>query len=89
MDAVVELGVKLIKAEHFESESIQFRSDELQKQWTKLEVLSADKDRKLQEASEQQTFYRAVKDVDLWLEEVEKQLSSEDLGRVRITFLWN
>ena len=25
---------------------------------------------------------RAVKDVDLWLDEVEKQLSGEDLGKV-------
>ena len=43
---------------------------------------AADKGRKLWEANEQQQFYRAVKDVDLWLDEVEKQLASEDLGKV-------
>ena len=43
---------------------------------------AANKGRKLWEANEQQQYYRAVKDVDLWLDEVEKQLASEDLGKV-------
>eukprot|EP00731_Ephydatia_muelleri_P023859 Em0016g130a len=37
--------------------------------------------RKLKQASEQQKYYRTVKDLDLWLDEVEKQLGSEDLGK--------
>lgn len=52
--------------------------------WAELEMEAANKGRKLCEANEQQQYYRAVKDVDLWLDEVEKQLSSEDLGKVRI-----
>ena len=50
--------------------------------WAELEMDAANKGRKLWEANEQQQFYRAVKDVDLWLDEVEKQLASEDLGKV-------
>ena len=50
--------------------------------WEELEMDAANKGRKLWEANEQQQFYRAVKDVDLWLDEVEKQLASEDLGKV-------
>ena len=50
--------------------------------WEELEVSAEVKGRKLQEASEGQQFYRSVKDVDLWVDEVEKQLSSEDLGKV-------
>ena len=46
---------------------------------------AANKGRKLWEANEQQQFYRAVKDFDLWLDEVEKQLASEDLGKVSLT----
>ena len=38
--------------------------------------------RKLKQASEQQKYYRTVKDLDLWLDEVEKQLGTEDLGKV-------
>lgn len=78
------MGAELIEADHFASESIQSRSEELQSLWAELEERSTDKGRKLQEASEQQKFYRAVKDVDLWLEEVEKQLASEDLGKVSV-----
>ena len=50
--------------------------------WAELEMEAANKGRKLWEANEQQQYYRAVKDFDLWLDEVEKQLSSEDLGKV-------
>lgn len=50
--------------------------------WAELEMEAANKGRKLWEANEQQQFYRAVKDFDLWLDEVEKQLASEDLGKV-------
>ena len=58
------------------------KSEELQAVWAELEMDAAHKGRKLWEANEQQQFYRAVKDVDLWLDEVEKQLASEDLGKV-------
>ena len=58
------------------------KSGELQGMWEELEMEAANKGRKLFEANEQQQYYRAVKDVDLWLDEVEKQLSSEDLGKV-------
>ena len=58
------------------------KSGELQAVWAELEMDAANKGRKLWEANEQQQFYRAVKDVDLWLDEVEKQLASEDLGKV-------
>ena len=60
------------------------RSAELQGLWVELEAGSADKGRKLLEASEQQQFYREVKDFDLWLDEVEKQLASDDLGKVGV-----
>ena len=58
------------------------KSEALQGMWAELELEAANKGRKLFEANEQQQYYRAVKDVDLWLDEVEKQLSSEDLGKV-------
>ncbi len=37
---------------------------------------------KLQQAHDQQQFDRAVKDMEIWLEEVDMQLSSEELGKV-------
>lgn len=50
--------------------------------WSNLEVLSADKGNKLQEASEEQQFLRTVSDLDLWIDEVGKALALEDLGKV-------
>ena len=45
--------------------------------------MAAGKGARLQEAVDQQQFLHTIKDVDLWLDEVEKQLVSEDLGKVR------
>ena len=42
---------------------------------------SEDKGQKLREAWEAQQFLRAVEDVEVWIAEMETQLSSEDTGR--------
>lgn len=55
---------------------------ELEALWEKLEALSSNKNDKLNQAFDQQKFDREVKDAELWLEEVEKQLQTEDLGKV-------
>ena len=39
--------------------------------------------KKLEEACNQQKFDRSVKDVDLWLDEVENQLNTDELGKVQ------
>ena len=58
------------------------QSEKVLAMWAELEVRTVDKGQKLQEAREGQQYYRAVKDIALWLEEVEKQLASDDLGKV-------
>jgi hypothetical protein len=51
-------------------------------------VLASDqKGSKLQEASQQQQYNRAVEDIELWLSEVEGQLLSEDYGKVLHLYL--
>ena len=50
--------------------------------WDTLQTMASEKGLRLHEALEQQQFLHAIKDVDLWLEEVEKQLSFEELGKV-------
>lgn len=59
------------------------KSSQLLNLWASLEVSSADKGSKLQEASEEQKFLRTVSDFDLWIDEVGKALAFEDLGKVR------
>lgn len=45
--------------------------------------MASEKGVRLQEAVDQQQFLHTIKDVDLWLDEVEKQLASEELGKVK------
>ncbi len=61
---------------------LRAHSDKLSALWEELERAAADKGEKLREASEGQQFFRMVKDVDLWLDEVEQQLQSDDVGKV-------
>jgi spectrin alpha len=81
IDGVVETGQQLTSAQHSASETIQARSSRLEELWSQLEAMTAEKGLRLQEALDQQMFLHAIKDVDLWLDEVEKQLSSEELGK--------
>ena len=59
------------------------QSSQLEELWEELESMALEKGVRLQEAVDQQQFLHAIKDVDLWLDEVEKLLSSEELGKVR------
>eukprot|EP00731_Ephydatia_muelleri_P023860 Em0016g131a len=81
IDAVIESARELVQSGHHSPEVIGTKAKEIEDLWAELGVLSGDKGRKLKQASEQQKYYRTVKDLDLWLDEVEKQLGSEDLGK--------
>ena len=62
--------------------SCRSQSSQLGELWGALEAMASEKGARLQEAVEQQQFLHSIKDVDLWLDEVEKQLASEELGKV-------
>eukprot|EP00118_Oscarella_pearsei_P025242 m.307813 g.307813 ORF g.307813 m.307813 type:complete len:2422 (+) comp42859_c0_seq1:216-7481(+) len=81
IDSVSETGQALIDADHYSSETIQTRLSELADLWQELADQSADKGLKLKEANQQQQFNRGVEDVELWLEETEGHLASEDFGK--------
>ncbi|XP_057290447.1 spectrin alpha chain, non-erythrocytic 1-like isoform X2 [Hydractinia symbiolongicarpus] len=57
------------------------RLDSIEENWKLLLQCCSIKTQKLQEASEQQTFSSGVQDVEFWLGEMEKTLSSEDYGK--------
>ena len=61
----------------------RLQSSQLHELWRELESMASEKGVRLQEAVDQQQFLHAIKDVDLWLDEVEKQLASEELGKVK------
>ncbi|EEB17271.1 Spectrin alpha chain, putative [Pediculus humanus corporis] len=81
MDEITSTGQDLIDANHYASDRIQARTDEIVQLWDALVAATDKKGTKLQEASQQQQFNRTVEDVELWLSEVEGQLLSEDYGK--------
>lgn len=81
LDAVDNTGEQLIGDEHYASDQIRERLDELHKLWTYLFERSNDKGLKLKEAAQQQQFNRGAEDVELWFSEVENLLALEDVGK--------
>uniref|UniRef100_UPI00358EF662 spectrin alpha chain, non-erythrocytic 1 isoform X2 n=1 Tax=Myxine glutinosa TaxID=7769 RepID=UPI00358EF662 len=74
-------GQKLIDAQHYASDEVQDRLNDVQELWRHLQEASELKGIKLREASQQQQFNRNVEDVELWLYELEGHLASEDYGK--------
>lgn len=74
-------GQILIERNHYASDQINSRMQEIVSLWESLVQASDKKGCKLQEASQQQQFNRTVEDIELWLSEVEGQLLSEDYGK--------
>ncbi|KAG8249869.1 hypothetical protein J6590_012180 [Homalodisca vitripennis] len=81
MEEITSTGQELIEANHYASDRIQGRMDEIVRLWETLAAATDKKGSKLQEASQQQQFNRTVEDVELWLSEIEGQLLSEDYGK--------
>ena len=81
MEEMVACGEELCSAEHYASERIRSRIDEIVELWQSLSRATEKKAAKLQEAAQQQQFNRTVEDIELWLSEIEGQLLSEDYGK--------
>ncbi|XP_065068119.1 spectrin alpha chain, non-erythrocytic 1-like [Rhopilema esculentum] len=62
-------------------ETVRYKITTIEESWTTLIRTCKVKTQKLQEGSQQQSFYSSVKDMDFWLGEVETALSSEDYGK--------
>ncbi|KMQ97932.1 spectrin alpha chain [Lasius niger] len=81
MEEMVATGQELIESDHYATDRIRTRTDEIVTLWESLARATEKKGAKLQEASQQQQFNRTVEDIELWLSEVEGQLMSEDYGK--------
>ncbi|XP_021352010.1 spectrin alpha chain-like [Mizuhopecten yessoensis] len=81
IEAIHQTGEQLIEEEHYASENIRERIDEIQKLWDSLLSQTDRKGNKLKEASQQQQFIRSTEDIETWLCEIEGQLMSEDFGK--------
>lgn len=81
IEEITSTGKELLDAEHYASDKISSRMEEIVQLWTSLEEATRRKGSKLEEASQQQQFNRGVEDIELWLSEIEGQLMSEDFGK--------
>ena len=78
-DAALQ-GKTLVQDKHFASITIEKTIDDIQKSWNELIDKAKDRGVKLQQASEKKVFDWSVEDFIEWLSNVEKALTSEDLG---------
>ncbi|XP_070576983.1 spectrin beta chain, non-erythrocytic 5-like isoform X4 [Ptychodera flava] len=81
LESVGDEGAQLIANKHFASEEIQHKLTELEQSWEQLVDKSTEKKERLQESYHALMFQRNLDDLDSWMDEVEAQLASEDLGK--------
>lgn len=73
-------GRKLIEAKHSNSHEVDNQVALINSSWEKLRELSYQKGDKLRQSLQEVEHNRAVDDVDMTLEEISAQLSSDDIG---------
>ncbi|KAG8447987.1 hypothetical protein GDO86_015185 [Hymenochirus boettgeri] len=81
IDALENSGQKLIDVNHYASDEVGARMNEVISLWKRLLEATELKGIKLREANQQQQFNRNVEDIELWLYEVEGHLASDDYGK--------
>ncbi|KAG9477644.1 hypothetical protein GDO78_012912 [Eleutherodactylus coqui] len=81
IDSLENSGQKLIDVNHYASDEVAARMNEVITLWKRLLEATDRKGIKLREANQQQQFNRNVEDIELWLYEVEGHLASDDYGK--------
>ncbi|XP_075434717.1 spectrin alpha chain, non-erythrocytic 1 isoform X7 [Ascaphus truei] len=81
IEALENSGQKLIDVNHYASDEVATRMNDVITLWKKLLEATELKGIKLREANQQQQFNRNVEDIELWLYEVEGHLASDDYGK--------
>ncbi|XP_072189987.1 spectrin beta chain, non-erythrocytic 1 isoform X2 [Excalfactoria chinensis] len=76
----IKEGEDMIVEEHFGSEKIRERIKDIREQWANLEQLSAIRKKRLEEASLLHQFQADADDIDAWMLDILKIVSSSDVG---------
>ncbi|XP_038250248.1 spectrin beta chain, non-erythrocytic 1 isoform X1 [Dermochelys coriacea] len=76
----IKEGEGMIAEEHFGSEKIRERIKDMREQWANLEQLSAIRKKRLEEASLLHQFQADADDIDAWMLDILKIVSSNDVG---------
>uniref|UniRef100_A0A0K8SEL8 Spectrin beta chain n=2 Tax=Lygus hesperus TaxID=30085 RepID=A0A0K8SEL8_LYGHE len=79
--SVVAVGEDLVRQGHFGAERIQSRLDDTLEMWRHLQELVAYRRKRLEEAVDFHQFFADADDVDIWMLDTLRLVSSEDVGR--------
>ncbi|XP_070772262.1 spectrin beta chain, non-erythrocytic 1 isoform X2 [Enoplosus armatus] len=80
LQQTIKQGEELVANNHFGSDKIKERIQDIQEQWAALERLSAVRKARLQEACNQHQFQADADDIDTWMLDVLRIVSSVDVG---------
>ncbi|XP_063047258.1 spectrin beta chain, non-erythrocytic 1-like isoform X3 [Engraulis encrasicolus] len=80
LQQTVKQGQDLLDAHHFGSDKIRERMADVQEQWAALERLAASRKNQLQEALGMHQFQADADDMDAWMLDVLRIVSSSDVG---------
>ncbi|KAL1138874.1 hypothetical protein AAG570_008936 [Ranatra chinensis] len=79
--SVVAVGEDLVRQGHFGAERIQQRLNDTLAMWKHLTELAAFRRKRLEEAVDYHQFFADADDVDIWMLDTLRLVSSEDVGR--------
>ncbi|XP_024081152.1 spectrin beta chain isoform X3 [Cimex lectularius] len=79
--SVVSVGEELVRQEHFGADRIQQRLNDTLDMWRHLQDLVAYRKKRLTEAVDFHQFFADADDVDIWMLDTLRLVSSEDVGR--------
>ncbi|XP_056250812.1 spectrin beta chain, non-erythrocytic 1 isoform X2 [Seriola aureovittata] len=80
LQQTIKQGDELVADNHFGADKIKERIQDIQEQWAALERLSAVRKARLQEACNQHQFQADADDIDTWMLDVLRIVSSVDVG---------
>uniref|UniRef100_A0A8C3ASF0 Spectrin beta chain n=1 Tax=Cyclopterus lumpus TaxID=8103 RepID=A0A8C3ASF0_CYCLU len=80
LQQTIKQGEELVANNHFGADKIKERIQDVQEQWAALEHLSAVRKARLQEACNQHQFQADADDIDTWMLDVLRIVSSVDVG---------
>ncbi|XP_071480653.1 spectrin beta chain, non-erythrocytic 1-like [Diadema antillarum] len=81
LESNIRVGEDLIAEEHFGAPKIQARITEVKEMWQRLQELAAQRKARLLEAVDLYQFFADADDVDTWMLDTLRLVSSEDVGR--------
>jgi len=81
LQSVVAVGEDLVGRDHFGATRVQDRLAEIKTMWQNLLDLVALRRRRLEEAVDFHQFFADADDVDIWMLDTLRLVSSEDVGR--------